>query len=118
MAVAAQFFYVAAQAGIFSFFINYMTAEVPAMPASWARLANARGHSGSLHDWLSGWFETGKSGMLALSDKGASNLASVGFVCFLIGRFTGAGAAAEVLRAQDARPLRRDERGRDLSWSF
>ena len=35
MAVAAQFFYVAAQAGIFSFFINYMTAEVPAIPASW-----------------------------------------------------------------------------------
>src|SRR5229473_486967 len=35
MAVAAQFFYVAAQAGIFSFFINYMTAEVPRIPASW-----------------------------------------------------------------------------------
>ncbi len=32
LAVAAQFFYVAAQAGIFSFFINYMTAEVPAIP--------------------------------------------------------------------------------------
>ena len=29
LAVAAQFLYVAAQAGIFSFFINYMTAEVP-----------------------------------------------------------------------------------------
>src|ERR1017187_8097006 len=35
MAVAAQFFYVAAQAGLFSFFINYMTSEVPAIPASW-----------------------------------------------------------------------------------
>ena len=33
MAVAAQFFYVAAQAGIFSFFINYMTSEVPPIPA-------------------------------------------------------------------------------------
>jgi FHS family L-fucose permease-like MFS transporter len=33
-AVAAQFFYVAAQAGIFSFFINYMTSEVPPIPAS------------------------------------------------------------------------------------
>ena len=31
MAVAAQFFYVAAQAGIFSFFINYMTSQVPAI---------------------------------------------------------------------------------------
>jgi fucose permease len=33
-AVAAQFFYVAAQAGIFSFLINYMTSE-PEIPASW-----------------------------------------------------------------------------------
>ncbi|MCL2306312.1 MAG: MFS transporter [Planctomycetaceae bacterium] len=30
--VLAQFLYVAAQAGIFSFFINYMTSEVPALP--------------------------------------------------------------------------------------
>ena len=29
MAVLAQFLYVAAQAGIFSFFINYMTSQVP-----------------------------------------------------------------------------------------
>ena len=35
MAVAAQFLYVAAQAGIFSFFINYMTAEVPTIPPAW-----------------------------------------------------------------------------------
>jgi fucose permease len=35
LAVAAQFLYVAAQAGIFSFLINYMTEEVPAIPASW-----------------------------------------------------------------------------------
>ena len=33
LAVAAQFFYVAAQAGIFSFFINYMTLEVPPFPS-------------------------------------------------------------------------------------
>ncbi len=32
--VFAQFLYVAAQAGIFSFLINYMTSEVPAMAAS------------------------------------------------------------------------------------
>jgi FHS family L-fucose permease-like MFS transporter len=79
MAVAAQFFYVAAQAGIFSFFINYMTAEVPSIPSSW--------NTGSLQ----GWFETNKSGVLAISDKAAATLASVGFVCFLAGRFTGAG---------------------------
>ena len=91
-AVAAQFFYVAAQAGIFSFFINYMTAEVPAIPGSWsAWLAGVAAHAGPLHDWLSGWFETGRTGVLAISNKGASNLASVGFVCFLIGRATGAG---------------------------
>ncbi|MGA2496156.1 MAG: MFS transporter [Tepidisphaeraceae bacterium] len=35
MAVAAQFLYVAAQAGIFSFFINYMTSELPQLPATW-----------------------------------------------------------------------------------
>src|SRR4029434_8201495 len=35
MAVAAQFLYVTAQAGIFSFFINYMTSQVPAVSASW-----------------------------------------------------------------------------------
>ena len=33
-AVLAQFLYVAAQAGIFSFFINYMTSEVPKLPTA------------------------------------------------------------------------------------
>jgi FHS family L-fucose permease-like MFS transporter len=78
-AVLAQFFYVAAQAGIFSFFINYMTSEVPALPASWA--------SGA----LAGWFEAGSNGVLHLSDKGAANMASLGLIFFLVGRFTGAG---------------------------
>jgi FHS family L-fucose permease-like MFS transporter len=92
MAVAAQFFYVAAQAGIFSFFINYMTAEVPRIPASWdSAMTGLSAHGGPLHDWLLGWFEVNKSGVLAISDKGASNLASLGFVFFLVGRFTGAG---------------------------
>jgi FHS family L-fucose permease-like MFS transporter len=78
MAVAAQFLYVAAQAGIFSFFINYMTSEVPPIPGGW--------NSGVLR----GWFETGAGGALALSDQGAANLASLGFFCFLVGRFSGA----------------------------
>jgi FHS family L-fucose permease-like MFS transporter len=92
MAVAAQFFYVAAQAGIFSFFINYMTSEVPAIPASWnAGMNNLAPNAGWLHNWLLGWFEPGKTGVLAISNKGAANLASVGSICFLIGRFTGAG---------------------------
>lgn len=76
-AILAQFFYVAAQAGIFSFFINYMTSDVPAIPASWA--------SG----WMQTWFELGKNGAMHLSDKGAANLASLGFFCFLAGRFSG-----------------------------
>ena len=92
MAVAAQFFYVAAQAGIFSFFINYMTSEVPAIPASWsAGMDNLASGSGWLHNWLVGWFETSKTGVLSMSNKGASNLASLGSICFLVGRFTGAG---------------------------
>jgi len=79
MAVAAQFFYVAAQAGIFSFFINYMTSEVPPIPPSWSP------------GWMSNWLETGRQGGLAISNQGASALASLGSLCFLIGRFTGAG---------------------------
>ena len=34
-ATLAQFFYVAAQAGIFSFLINYVTSEPPGLPSSW-----------------------------------------------------------------------------------
>jgi FHS family L-fucose permease-like MFS transporter len=77
-AVAAQFLYVAAQAGIFSFFINYMTSQTPPVPDSVV--------SGS----LASWFERGPAGALRLTDSGAATLASLGFVCFLTGRFTGA----------------------------
>jgi len=78
LAVMAQFLYVAAQAGIFSFFINYMTTQTPPVPAAWTS------------DILKSWFEPGKTGSLVLSDRGAANLASLGFVCFLAGRFSGA----------------------------
>jgi FHS family L-fucose permease-like MFS transporter len=81
MAVVAQFLYVAAQAGIFSFFINYMTSQVPPIPDSWQASAGS--------GWFSGWFETHANGALGFSNKAASNLASLGFLCFLIGRFTG-----------------------------
>ena len=83
MAVLAQFLYVAAQAGIFSFFINYMTSQVPPVPASW----QAPGVSNT--GFFSGWIETHPNGALGFSNKAASNLASLGFLCFLIGRFTG-----------------------------
>ena len=79
LAVAAQFLYVAAQAGIFSFFINYMTSQVPPIPQA----LNA--------DPIGRLLETGKDGLLRINDQGASTLASLGFVCFLVGRFTGAG---------------------------
>jgi len=78
LAVAAQFLYVAAQSGIFSFFINYMTSQVPPIPASWdswlTRTLTAQGADGFLH----------------VTDAGAATLASVGFGCFLAGRFSGA----------------------------
>lgn len=79
MAVAAQFLYVAAQAGIFSFFINYMTSQLPPLPEAWTT------------GGLASWFESGTAGALQLSDQGAARLASVGFIFFLAGRFTGAG---------------------------
>jgi MFS transporter, FHS family, L-fucose permease len=76
-AVAAQFFYVAAQAGIFSFFINYMTSEVPAIPVS------------ITSHLPTSWFETGTNSILGLSDKGAASLSSAAFFCFLLGRISG-----------------------------
>jgi len=79
MAVLAQFLYVAAQAGIFSFFINYMTTQVPPLPEAWT--------SGVLKSW----FHAGSTGVLQLADKGAASLASLGFIFFLAGRFSGAG---------------------------
>jgi fucose permease len=36
-ATLAQFFYVAAQCGVFAFFINYMVSETPSLPASWLK---------------------------------------------------------------------------------
>jgi FHS family L-fucose permease-like MFS transporter len=76
-AVLAQFLYVAAQAGIFSFFINYMVSEVPPLPASWA--------SGVLQNGLSS-----HNGALLLNEQGAAQLQGLlGFGLFLLGRLTG-----------------------------
>jgi len=98
MGVAAQFFYVAGQCGIFAFFINYMTvspktglSEIPAIPLAWDQfMTNLSANAGFLQNWMQGWFETGKDGLLHVSNKGAANLASFGFVCFLLGRVSGA----------------------------
>ena len=78
-ATLAQFFYVAAQCGIFAYFINYMTSQIPPVPEAWK--------SGAFEKW----FDVHANGAMGLSDKGASNLASFGFFCFLAGRFIGAG---------------------------
>ncbi|MEI6280080.1 MAG: MFS transporter [Verrucomicrobiae bacterium] len=77
-ATLTQFFYVAAQCGIFAYFINYMTTQIPAVPDAWK--------SGPFN----AWFEIHSNSILGLSDKGASHLASVGFFFFLAGRFIGA----------------------------
>lgn len=86
LGVAAQFFYVAAQAGIFGFFINSMTADrqtgfsmMPHIPDAWG------------NGFFKSLLETGKDGALHVSDAGASKLASAAFGCFLFGRITGAG---------------------------
>jgi MFS transporter, FHS family, L-fucose permease len=76
-AVLAQFLYVAAQAGIFSFFINYMVAESPPLPQSWA------------HGLLGTGLST-RQGELFINEQGAAELQGlVGFGLFLLGRLTG-----------------------------
>jgi FHS family L-fucose permease-like MFS transporter len=77
-AVAAQFIYVAAQAGIFSFFINYIVEEMPSI---------SQGLS-------SGWFFNGRSILRAggyyVNEQGATFLlGTIGFPLFLLGRATG-----------------------------
>ncbi len=81
--VAAQFFYVAAQAGIFSFFIFYMISDVPALTAGFA-------HNGFVQVLVGGNGTTAKDGILHISEQGASTLlGTVGFPLFLLGRITG-----------------------------
>jgi FHS family L-fucose permease-like MFS transporter len=76
-ATVAQFFYVAAQACIFTFFINYMTAEIPAIPASVKSIIPAS------------FLDSNASGLLGLSDRGAASLSSLAFMFFLAGRISG-----------------------------
>ena len=83
-ATLAQFFYVAAQAGIFSFFINYMIAELPAI--SDGVRGNGLAHLFLRDDGLAA--TTG--GGWHLTDAGASRMQSIAFFLFFIGRVTGA----------------------------
>jgi FHS family L-fucose permease-like MFS transporter len=76
--VASQFLYVAAQAGIFSFFINYIVEELPSI---------SKGLADS-------WFFAGRTivrdGSFFVNEKGATFLlGTIGFPLFLIGRASG-----------------------------
>ncbi|MCE1200136.1 MAG: hypothetical protein LWW85_14295, partial [Marinilabiliales bacterium] len=79
-ATISQFLYVAAQAGIFSFFINYMVEEVPAIGESLKSSWLIGGDTGSIL----------RNGAYFLTEKGATSLMSwMAFPLFLLGRFTG-----------------------------
>jgi FHS family L-fucose permease-like MFS transporter len=77
-AVVAQFFYVAAQTGIFSYFVNYITQDIPPLPVNLANSLPA------------GWASIGAGGFYHVTDYGGSRLLGYGaFVIFLLGRFIG-----------------------------
>jgi FHS family L-fucose permease-like MFS transporter len=78
LAVGAQFFYVAAQVGVWAYFINYMRS--PDMP--------------DVPDWLSnllpaGWTFADAAGLHHVTDLGASRAFGGGILCFLAGRICG-----------------------------
>lgn len=78
-AVLVQFLYVAAQAGIFSFFINYIIEEVTAVS------------SGIAGSWLFQERTILRNGSFFINEKGATFLlGTIAFPLFLIGRATGA----------------------------
>jgi len=77
-ATLAQFFYVAAQAGIFSFFINYMISEVPAITKA------------TVDGWLVHGNAVVRDGAYFLNERGATRLQGlVAFALFCLGRFVG-----------------------------
>jgi FHS family L-fucose permease-like MFS transporter len=77
LAVAAQFFYVAAQTGVFSYFVNYIHSDTPALSEGMAMALPA--NMTALTD-----------GAYHITDRGAGELLSfVAFGLFLLGRFTG-----------------------------
>ena len=86
-AVAAQFVYVAAQAGIFSFFINYVVEEMPSISL------------GLSQSWYFRDRTILRQGANFVNEQGATFLlGTIGFPLFLLGRATGA-AILRKLRA-------------------
>ena len=80
MAVVAQFFYVAAQAGIFAFFINYVVSEIPPVGEAWNHSFWLGGSAG-VEQRDGNWF---------ITEQGATKLlAYFGFSLFLLGRASG-----------------------------
>ena len=76
-AIIAQFCYVAAQTGIFSYFINYLASDAPPLSAAAASK-------------LPGYMTALKDGAYCVTDRGAATLLSFGgFGLFLLGRITG-----------------------------
>jgi FHS family L-fucose permease-like MFS transporter len=85
-AIAAQFAYVAAQTGIFSYFINYLASDAPALSAATA-------------ERLPGYMTALKGDAYHVTDRGAATLLSFGgFGLFLLGRITGS-IALRVVKA-------------------
>jgi len=83
MAVVAQFLYVAAQTGVFSFFINYIVSDMPKLSASTAGLLP--------REWS---FEIG--GAYQITERAAAQLLAFGgFGLFLFGRLTGSMALSK-----------------------
>jgi FHS family L-fucose permease-like MFS transporter len=80
-AVSAQFCYVAAQTGIFSFFINYMTQDTPPLgPGAVAFMAH----------WFPADWTHVVNGATHLADAGSAHFLSLGgFTLFFLGRFIG-----------------------------
>jgi FHS family L-fucose permease-like MFS transporter len=82
-ATIAQFLYVAAQAGIFSFFINYMVAELPA-------ISEGIRNNGLIGGYLKDGFSQVDGGVWHLNEIGASRMQSFAFFLFFAGRVVGA----------------------------
>src|ERR1035441_4210666 len=77
LAIIAQFCYVAAQTGIFSYFINYLTSDAPPL-------------SGAVAAKLPSYMAALTNGAYRVTDRGAATLLSFGgFGLFLLGRITG-----------------------------
>jgi FHS family L-fucose permease-like MFS transporter len=92
LAVAAQFFYVAAQIGVWGYFINYVTSlDMPDLPESLTRLLPASWTYFGLAHAIGAHGVTVSSLTPArhLTDYGASWAFFGGILCFLTGRFFG-----------------------------